>query len=173
MKLRLAVGIVLSVTLSGCGALQPMNPTEFRQVVGGSSLGTVETFEAARPYQQVVETLRKKSNECLAVATSSSGPVFQGNMTMTETTRSAYKPSLSVADGQTELAVQVDFGPHTTIGKKPEGGFYILVADAAPAGASATKVTIYRGSMGRAKEIGAAVRGWATGASLDCPNLSS
>jgi hypothetical protein len=149
-----------------------MSPTEFRQTVGGSSFGTVESFEAARPYDQVVDTLRKKANECLAVATTSSGTVFQGNMAMRETSRSVYKPTISVNGQSTELAVQVDFGPHTVIQKVPEGGFYILVADAAPAGARTTKVTIYRGSIGKSKEIGAAVRGWATGASATCPNLN-
>ena len=97
--------------LTGCGALaQPMNAAEFREVVGGSSFGTVASFDVARPYQQVVETLRKKSDECLAVTATSSGTVFQGNMTMRETSTSAYKPTLSVADQRTELAVQVDFG---------------------------------------------------------------
>lgn len=173
MKLRIASGMLLVAALSGCGSLQPMNPGEFRQAIAGSSMGTVETFEAARPYQQVVATLRKKSDECLAVATTSSGTVFQGNTPVRETSHSVYKPALSDANGQMELAVQVDFGAHSTIGQKPPGGFYILVADAAASGANATKVTIYRGSLGRAKEISSAVRGWATGTSLDCPKLSS
>jgi hypothetical protein len=68
--------------------------------------------------------------------------------------------------------VQVDFGEHTTVQQKPEGGFYILVADTMPTGANATKVTIYRGGIGKAKEIAAAVRAWATGASSTCPNLN-
>ena len=58
-----------------------------------------------------------------------------------------------------ELAVQVDFGAHTTVQKKkPDGGFFILVADAVPAGASAAKVTIYRGRLGKAEQIGEAIR---------------
>lgn len=172
MKRKIAIGLALGAALCGCGSLQPMSPTEFRQTIGGSSMGTVESFDAGRPYEQVVETLRKKSNECLAVSTTASGTVFQGNMAMRETSHSVYKPTLSVADGKMELAVQVDFGAHTTIQKKPEGGFYILVADAAPAGAKATKLTIYRGSLGGAKEIGNAIRGWATGTSSTCPNLN-
>lgn len=173
MQRKIALGLTLSVTLCGCGTLgQPMSPGEFRQIVGGSSFGTVESFEAARPYEQVTDTLRKKANECLAVATTSSGTVFQGNMTTRETSRSVYKPTVTVAEQAMELAVQVDFGPHTVIQKVPEGGFYILVTDAAPAGTNATKVTIYHGKLGKAKEIGAAVRGWATGTSTTCPNLN-
>lgn len=173
MKRQIALGLSLSAALCGCGSLgQPMSPREFRQIVGDSSFGTVESFEAPRPYEQVIDTLRKKTNECLAVVTTSSGTVFQGNMAMSETSRSVYKPTVSVTGQAMELAVQVDFGPHTVVQKVPEGGFYILVADAAPAGTKATKVTIYHGKLGKAKEIGAAVRGWATGASTICPNLN-
>lgn len=173
MKRKIALGLTLSAALCGCGSLgQPMSPSEFRETVGGSSFGTVESFEATRPYDQVVDTLRKKANECLAVATTSSGTVFQGNMATRETSHSVYKPTVSVAGQTMQLAVQVDFGPHAVVQKVPEGGFYILVADATPAGTKATKVTIYHGKLGKAKEIGAAVRGWATGTSASCPNLN-
>jgi hypothetical protein len=169
---KVPVGIVLTAMLCGCGALgQPMSPAEFRQTVGGSSLGSVTSFDAALPYRQVAETLRKKANECLAVATSSTGTVMQGNMAMRETSHALYKPTLSMTEQQMELAVQVDFGAHTTIQKKPDGGFYILVADAVPAGANTTKVTIYRGVLGKAKDIGSAIHDWSTGASSTCPNL--
>lgn len=173
MLRKMGLGFVLGVALGGCGSLgQPMSPAEFRQTVAGSSLATQESFDAARPYDQVRETLRKKADECLAVATTSSGTVFQGNMMMRENSRAAYKPTVSTTDRGMELAVQVDFGEHTTVQKKPEGGFYILVVDAAPAGATATKLTIYRGSLGKAKEIAAAIRSWAIGESSACPNLN-
>ena len=173
MQRKIAFALAVGASLGGCGSLsQPMSAGEFRQTIGGSSLGTVMSFDVARPYQQVTETLRKKANECLAVSTTSSGTVFQGNMATRETSSSTYKPTLSATAQGLELAVQVDFGAHTTIQKKPDGGFYILVAEAVPAGANAAKVTIYRGSLGKAKEIGEAIRGWAEGTSATCPNLN-
>jgi hypothetical protein len=172
MLRNLAPALVFAA-LTGCGSLaQPMSAAEFRQLVGGSSLGTVVSFDVARPYPQVVDTLRKKSDECLAVTATSSGTVFQGNMAMRETSTSVYKPTMSIAGERMELAVQVDFGAHTTVQKKPDGGFYILVADAVPAGAGA-KVTIYRGRLGKAEDIGNAIREWATGASTSCPKLGA
>lgn len=172
MQRKFTLALALAA-VTGCAALaQPMNPAEFRQVVGGSSFGTVTRFDVTRPYQQVVETLRSKSSECLAVTATSSGTVFQGNMPMRETSRSIYKPTVTMADQRMELAVQVDFGAHTTVQKKPDGGFYILVADAEPAGASAAKITLYRGKLGKAEVIGNAIRDWATGASTSCPNLN-
>lgn len=173
MQRKIALALALGAALGGCGSLgQPMNPTEFRQTISGSSLGTVVSFDAARPYDQVVDTLRKKADECLAVTATSSGTVFQGNMAMRETSASVYKPTVLATGRGLEIAVQVDFGAHTTIQKKPEGGFYIVVADVVPAGASAAKVTIYRGGLGKAKEIGAAIQNWAAGTSSTCPNLS-
>jgi hypothetical protein len=173
MQRNIALALVLAAALCGCGSLaQPMSAGEFRQAIGGSSLGTVTSFDVARPYQQVIDTLRKKANECLAVATTSSGTVFQGNMAMRETSSSVYKPTLSVTGQGLELAVQVDFGAHTTVQKKPDGGFYILVADAVPAGANGAKLTIYRGGLGKAKEIGNAIQQWAAGTSSTCPNLN-
>jgi hypothetical protein len=112
----------------------------------------------------VVDTLRTKANECFAVIATSSGTVLQGNMTMRETSRYVYKPTVSVADRSMELAVQVDFGAHTTVKKKPDGGFYILVAEAVPAGANAAKVTIYA--------AGSAKRSWANGTNTSCPDLN-
>jgi hypothetical protein len=148
-----------------------MNAAEFRQAISGSSLGSVTSFDTPRPYTQVTETLRLKATECLAVSTTKSGMVSQGNMRVRETLNSVYKPTVSVTGQEMELAVQVDFGK--TIPRRPEGGIYILVADAIPAGANATKVTIYRGKLGQGKEIGSAIRDWAEGTSSTCPNLIS
>jgi hypothetical protein len=173
MQRNIALALTLGTALGGCGALsQPMNAAEFRQTIGGSSLGTVTSFDVTRPYDQVADTLRKKASECLAVTTTSSGTVFQGNMAMRETSSSVYKPTVSVTGQGLELTVQVDFGAHTTIQKKPAGGFFIVVADAVPSGAQAAKVTIYRGGLGKAKEISAAIHDWAAGTSSTCPDLN-
>lgn len=174
MERGIALGLVLSAALCGCGSLgQPMSPHEFRQAVTSSSLATVESFDAGRPYQQVIDTLRKKAKECLAVTSTSSGTVFQGNMAVREQSRAVYTPTVSTTDQGMELVVQVDFGSHTTLQKTPEGGFYILVVDATPAGTTATKLTIYRGNLGKAKEIGSAIHAWAKGESSACPDLTS
>ncbi len=171
MERRFFLIATLSAFVCGCGALaQPMSSGEFRTAVKGSSFATTETFDIDRPYAQVVETLRTKANECLAVVATSSGPVFQGNTMVTEHSRAEYKPTISASGERLELAVQVDFGEHTMIQKLPPGGMYILVADAVPAG-KGTKLTIYRGKLGKATEIGGAIRQWSMGKSSACPDL--
>lgn len=172
MKLQIALRLTFCAALCGCGSLgQPMSPSEFREQVSHSSFATVQSFDAARPYQQVVDTLRKKANECLAVATTSSGTVFQGNTPTRETSHAVYKPTLAATDNKTELAVQIDFGEHVLVQKVPEGGMYILVAEAVPVDAQTTKVTIYRGKLGKAQDIDDAIRSWVKGTGSSCPNL--
>lgn len=173
MLREIAIGLVVGGGLCGCAALdQPASPAEYRSAVKSSSLAVVESVDAARPFQQVADTLKKKANECLAITAVSSGPVFQGNTVVTENTRTVYKPTVTVTDSSLELAVQADFGSHTTpFQKVPHGGFYVLLADVAPSGKNATKLTIYRGSLAKAKEIDNAIRAWVRGESSSCPDL--
>jgi hypothetical protein len=169
-----ALGLTAGIALCGCAALAPpASPNEFREAVGKSSLAVVQSVDADKPYRQVADTLRKKAQECLTVTAHSSGPVFQGNTVVTEHSRTTYKPTVTETEGRTELAVQADFGNSTPLQKPPKDGFYVLVADATPAGTNATRITIYRGSLGKAKEIDNAIRAWARGESTACPNLSS
>src|SRR5687768_11399429 len=108
MERRLSLIATLCVFLCACGALgQPMSSGEFRETVQGSSFATVETVDTSRPYEQVMESLRNRANACLAVTTTSSAPVFQGNTMVTEHSRSAYKPTISTSPQGLELAVQV------------------------------------------------------------------
>jgi hypothetical protein len=173
MLREIALGLMVAGSLCGCAALdQPATPAEYRSAVKNSSLAVTESVDAARPYAQVADTLQKKAKECLAITAVSSGPVFQGNTLVTEHSRATYKPTVTISEAGLELAVQADFGRTTPLQKTPEGGFYVLLADVAPAGQNATKLTIYRGSLGKAKEIDNAIRAWAKGESSACPDLS-
>jgi len=169
-----ALSLIFGATLYGCAALDsPMSANEFRDGVKGSSLGVVQTFDAKRPYAQVVETLRKKANECLAVSVVSEGSVYQGNMMVRERSLQIYKPTVNVTKDATELSLQVGNGKMNPVQKHPKDGYYMLVADATPSGRNSTKVTIYRGKWGKGKDIDEAIRGWANGDRLACPDLNS
>jgi hypothetical protein len=169
---NLIIGAAIGAALTGC-AVVPTAQTadEFRQQVKGSSLGFTETIEVPRPHAQVSDALRRKSKECLAVTIVSTGDVYQGNMLVKQTSRTIYKPTLTVTKDGTELAVQSG-GHKSPMQKVPDGGYYVLVADAKPAGKNATSLTIYRGKIGKPKDIDAAIRGWARGDSMGCPDLN-
>lgn len=169
----ISLGLVVGGALYGCAALdQPMSPSEFREGVKKSSMAAVESFDAARPYGQVADTLRKKANECLAVTVETSASVYQGTFLVRERSRAIYKPTVTVTKEATELTLQVGHGKANPFQKEPPDGYYILVADAVPAGRNATKLTIYRGKWGKAKDVDEAIRGWATGKNLGCPDLT-
>jgi hypothetical protein len=55
--------------------------------------------------------------------------------------------------------------------KEPEGGYYLMVADAFPVGDNRTHVDLYRPSMGF-DVIVKGIKGWATGEIQGCPDLT-
>ena len=56
--------LVCTLLLVGCAT--PKNAEEFRQTTRKGPFKLVETFEVARPFQDVSSTLKKKAGECLA-----------------------------------------------------------------------------------------------------------
>jgi hypothetical protein len=83
-----------------------------------------------------------------------------------------YKPTVLVTDKKAELHVQMHHEKGVLkVSKEPEGGYYLLVADAIPVDKNTTRVVLYRPSMGYDVLI-KAIKGWATGANQGCPDLT-
>lgn len=57
------------------------------------------------------------------------------------------------------------------VGEEPENGYYLLVVDAIPISKNKTKIVFYRPSMGFDTLI-TAIKGWASGKNLGCPDLT-
>ena len=57
------------------------------------------------------------------------------------------------------------------VSEEPEKGYYLLVVDAILLGKSKTKVVFYRPSMG-VDPLVTAIKGWASGKNLGCPDLT-
>jgi hypothetical protein len=55
--------------------------------------------------------------------------------------------------------------------EEPEGGYFLLVADAYPIDEKRTQVDLYRPSIGH-KVLIKAVKGWSTGKNVGCPDLT-
>jgi hypothetical protein len=162
------LGLTAFVLLAGCAA-QPQNAEEFRKFVPGVLMGKVETFEASRPYREVARTFQAKAPECLNVSVrrvSQTGTVMQNVLNV-------YKPTVHVTNKRAELHVQRHSeGPALTmVGQEPAGGFYVFVADATPIGNNKTRIDIYGTSIG-VDALFRAVKGWATGKNLGCPDMT-
>lgn len=158
-----------AASIAGCAVQQPQNAEDFRKAVGGGAMMTkTETYEVNRPLRDVAATFQRRAPECLTVTV----------RTVSQTTGSyqnivtEYKPTVLVGGERAELHVQQ---LHKTgvlyPSKPPAGGVYIFVADAHPAGAKRTRIQIYGPSRGY-DVLHRAVRGWATGDNLGCPDMT-
>lgn len=168
-RATLALAIVVPIWLSGCA--QPQTAPEFREFVKHSSLGRVDGFVANRPVGTVARTFRAQADRCLnkqVLARVSDpgpyGPIYHTYLT-------TYHPTLKVSAGSVELSLQSFIKGTTYVGTIPKDGPYVLVADAVQQGPNQTKVTLYHGAFGYSTIL-RAIKGWATGENVGCPDLT-
>jgi hypothetical protein len=160
--------VAVTASLAGCVTSHPQTAEEFRQAVPGAAFAKTETFEVNRDYREVAKTFQKKAPECLNVTvrtTSQTTTSYQVIVT-------AYKPTVRVSAQRAELHVQQHHKQGVMkVTKEPEGGYYLLVADAYPAGKNKTRVQMFGPSVGHAPLI-QAIKGWASGQNLGCPDMT-
>ena len=166
---RSHVFIVLLSLLGLCGCIShPQTAEEFRKAVPGAFSATVETFEVDRPFNQVANTFQKMGPNCLSKTIKTTS---QTNMSY-QVIVTTYKPTVLVTANKAELHVQQHHEQGVVnVSKEPDGGYYLLVADARPINKSKTRVDLYRPSMGFGVLI-QAVKNWATGENVGCPDLT-
>jgi hypothetical protein len=159
---------VLTLLVAGCATQHPQNAEEFRRAVPGAFMAKTETFEVNRSFRDVAETFQRRAPECLNVRvrmTSQTTNSYQVIVT-------SYKPTVVATKERAELHVQQHHEKGVMkVAKEPEGGYYLLVADAYPVGAGRTRVQWFGPSRGYDVLI-RAVKGWASGENLGCPDLT-
>lgn len=161
------VSILCVIWLSGCIS-HPQTPEEFRKAVPTAFSGKLETFEVERPFIQVADTFQKMGPNCLSKTIKTTSQTHNSYQVIVTT----YKPTVLVTPKKAELHVQFHHDQGVIgVGKEPAGGYYLLVADASPVNQSKTRIDLYRPSMGHGVLI-QAVRNWATGENVGCPDLT-
>ena len=170
--LRLRSGLFLTAALlllAGCG---PTTADEFRKAVGGSSSShiatTYETFDVARPFQDVSATLRQKTEQCLdkTVHVICTNCINRG-----EIGQQIWKPTVIATAQRTEVHLQLKRTDIHEIGSPPNGN-YEIVLDATPVDKKRTKIEIYRLRPNK-KFIHEAMKQWAKGNTAGCPDLTT
>lgn len=158
----------LAALLSGCVTSHPQNARDFRAAVPGAFMAKVEKYEVAQPYEQVAARFRKMAPKCLDVTvktTSQTNTSYQ--VIVTE-----YKPTVIVGKDRAELHVQQHHAKGVmTVTKEPVGGYYLMVFDAIKAGKDKTRIEYYGPSRGQEAMI-KAIKGWARGENVGCPDLT-
>lgn len=154
----------MGAVVAGCSVNNPQTAEEFRQQIPAATFGKVQTFEAKRSFRDVTKTFQAKAPECLNVAVRT---VERGG----SSTRTL-KPTVLASEKKTELHIQQTWSGNVIVpGRVPEGGLYYIVADATPIDRGRTRVDIYGPSIG-ADTLVRAIRNWATGENLGCPDLT-
>jgi hypothetical protein len=162
--------ILVTVFLSGCAVMSghPQTAEEFRKAVPGAYLGKVESFEVNRPFRDVAGTFQKKAPECLHMTIKTTS---QTNMSY-QVIVTTYNPTVLVSADKAELHLQQHHEAGVlNVTKEPEGGYYLLVADAVPVDRNTTRVDLYRPSVGFDVLI-KGIKGWASGDIQGCPDLT-
>lgn len=161
------IAVVASLGAVACAPM-PQTAEEFRKAVPGAVMAKTDSYEVNRSIKDVAATFRRKAPECLNVSV----------RTVSQTTTSyqniltEYKPTVVVNGERAELHVQQ---LHKTgvmyPSKPPEGGIYLLVADAYPLPGNRTRIQTYGPSKGY-DVLYRAVRGWASGDNVGCPDMT-
>lgn len=161
--------LVAAALLAGCATQQPQNAEEFRKVAPGAFLMGSETFEVGRPLSAVAATWQRRAPECLNVSVRSTSQTSTSYQVIT----SIYRPTVVVGKERAELHVQREFKGSGVImvGNPPEGGSFIIVADAYPLPGNRTKVQMIAPTKGQDVVI-RAIKAWASGESVGCPDLT-
>jgi hypothetical protein len=168
MKAKLTgAALAAALLVQGC-AQMPQSAEEFRKAAPGAFMGKTESYEVGRPMRDVAAAFRRKAPECLNVAVrtvSRTSTSYQNILT-------EYKSTVVVGAGRAELHVQQLHNTGVVYpSKPPEGGAYIVVADAYPVDGRRTRIQLYGPSRGY-DVLYRAIRGWATGENLGCPDMT-
>ncbi len=167
-RLCVCIAVAAGVLLQAC-AKMPQSAEEFRQAVPGALMTKTESYEVNRPFRQVAAAFERKGPECLNIAVrtvSRTSTSYQNILT-------EYKPTVLVSGERAELHVQQLHKGGGVIypSKPPAGGVYIMVADAHPQPGNRTRIQLYGPSRGY-DVLYRAIRGWATGENLGCPDMT-
>ena len=164
----IAILVFASVLASGCVTHHPKTAQEFREAVPGAFLAEVETFVVDRKFEDVANTFQLKAPECLNMrvkTTSQSNTSYQVIVT-------DYTPTVHVSADKAELHLQQHHEKGVlNITEEPDGGYFLLVADAYSIAGAQTQVDLYRPSVGY-KVLLQAIKNWATGDNIGCPDLT-
>ena len=170
MRLASTFNVLLYVTfLTGCVTSHPQTADEFRVAVPGAFLAEVDRYEVSEPFHKVAARFEKMAPKCLNVTIKT----VSQSTTSYQVIVTDYKPTVIVGKDRAELHLQQHHRQGVLkITEEPEGGYYLMVFDAIKLDGGNTGIEYYGPSMGH-ETIIKAVKGWATGENVGCPDLTA
>jgi hypothetical protein len=164
----------LFALLTACAAYPLKSHDDFRAALqqNPNMVGVrIEKFEVSRPMSQTAQFVSQKSNECLrhtiriTSKTSSGGygPVIQEGLIK-------YEPHADISP--TKATVYTTETSMNLKGEPTRDPYYTFVADFTPTSRNKTKVELYYVWGEPRPLVVKAVKAWAAGTDVGCPNLS-
>jgi len=169
MKYHLISSLLVGALLSGCATRPiPQTAAEYRNGI------EAVVYKVDRPYSKVVDTLKTKSKECLDAKLAKRVCYNKVSCLDSEVT---YTPTMIAGKNKSELHVQWRKEPENAVylgmsGKPPANGMYVFVFDVEPDGKSKTKVSVFGTTNSEYQTVPNAVKHWAKGTNLGCPDLT-
>lgn len=163
--------IPFSLMLVGCAAA-PKTPDEFRSAVASGAMAHAhESFTVDRSSSVVAKAFVERADTCLNSAVNRTSNWKINGVNTTSSMDMIWNPTVKTHEDHAELIVQMELaGDVMTLQEPPEGGFYIFIADVSPIGTKESKVDAFYSEI-RAQELLVAVKGWASGDDMSCPDL--
>ena len=159
---------ITSLLLQACVQL-PQTAEEFRKAVPGAMMTKTDTYQVNRPMSEVASTFERLAPKCLNVTVQT----VSHTSTSFQNLIARYKATVVRTGERVELHVQQLYETGVLYpSKPPEGGVYLLVADAYAQSSSSARIQLYGPSMGY-EELYRAIRGWASGENLGCPDMTT
>lgn len=170
MKFPSTITLLLSIAVtSGCVTSHPQSAAEFRTAVPGAFMAKVEKYEVQQPFHKVAERFRKMAPRCLNVSVKT----VSQSTTSYQVIVADYKPTVIVHQDRAELHVQQHFSQGVvTVTEEPPGGYYLMVFDAIKMDPNTTRIEYYGPSKGQETMVNA-IKGWASGNNVGCPDLTA
>lgn len=158
-----------AVLAAGCAGNNPQTREEFVKTRrDGVPFNMVDTYVANRRFEDVVSSLRKKSDECLQVDVTMRRT--QGGITAMNATDEYRTRVTVVGPNSAEMTTQFHMAKGQIVTQKvPEGGFYTRAVDIERASARTTKLTYYGSSLESGKKVWATIKDWSEGKNSPCP----
>ena len=163
------ISFLVSIFLTGCSIKHPQSPGEFREAVSaGAFMTKVDTYEVDRSLSAVAGAFKKKASKCLDITITTTSQSSRSYQVIVRD----YKSTVVAGKDKVELHLQQHYAKGVKIvSEEPPGGFYLIVADATPLAKKKTLIKVYGPSMGY-DVIKKAIKGWATGKNMGCPDLT-
>jgi hypothetical protein len=149
----------------------PQSAEEFRSAVPGAAMMKTETYEVSRALADVAASFRDRAPECLNVSVRTTshqvGQSFQSYLTH-------YRATVLTGKERAELHVQQlhEGGGVIYPSEPPPGGVYMLVLDAYAEAPDRTRIRLYGPAVGYGA-LYDAIRRWAIGVDLHCPDMTN